>query len=87
MNLEGGKKRKVVRRGRFSKASVAEDLDVQGLIRILQKLSKESKQMCMRSLGKSCPGSGASEFGGERNSECARAIPDTQEDPTESSGG
>ena len=37
VNLEGGKRRKVVRRGRFSKASAAEVLDVPSLIRILQQ--------------------------------------------------
>ena len=84
VNLEGGKRRKVVRRGRLSKASGVEDLDLAGLIRTLQKLSKENKQVWMRRLSES---SGSSEFGGEKNSDSARLIPDTQEDLMATSGG
>ena len=42
VNLEGGKRRKVVRKVRPSKVEGVDELDMVGLLRALQKLSKEN---------------------------------------------
>ena len=52
VGLEEGKRKKVVRRGRFCIMSAsAGDMDVEGLIRALRKLPDADKQRCMRKLG------------------------------------
>ena len=47
--LEGGKRRKVVRKGMFFRAG--RSLDMDRLIPLLESLSRENKARCMRSLG------------------------------------
>ena len=73
VNLEGGKKRKVIRKVRASKASLFNESQMDDLHEVLRKLSEENKRACMRTLG----------FGGGVNSEPAGI----QEDPIETPSG
>ena len=66
--LEGGKKRKVLRKARASRTNFFNELDMKGLHDFLKKLSRENKQACMRCLHED---EGSVEFGGGKNSESA----------------
>ena len=69
--LEGGKRRKVVRKGRFSRAGGLEGLDVNESIRVLKGLSRENKALCLRSLGGS--GSCSDASGSKRDEDLVSA--------------
>ena len=83
--LEGGKRRKVVRRGRFFRAG--ESFDMERLILFLENLSSDNKARCMRSLGgsrrplgESGTCSDASESKRDKTAVHAQKKFDTQED-------
>ena len=78
VTLEGGKKRKVLRKVRASRANAFSELDMVGLHDFLKGLSKENKQACMRCLYED---GGSVEFGGGLNSDAACQGSGIQEDP------
>ena len=78
VNLEGGKKRKVVRKARASRMNIFSEMEMDKLHEFLKKLSKESKQACMRSLREDI---GSVEFGEGLMSESACSAQGAQEDP------
>ena len=83
--LEGGKRREVVRRGRFFRAGGS--LDVDKLIQLLESLSPENKALCMRSLGGSDSCSDASDSKRDENSVNAKKKLVTQEDSMDTPSG
>ena len=78
VTLEGGKKRKVVRKVRTLKGGIFNENEMESLHELLKNLSRENKQACMRSLYE---GSGSMELGGGMNSDSACLAPGVQEDP------
>ena len=77
--LEGGKKRKVVRRARPSRVNeILNEKDMAGLKNFLKRLSRDNRQECMRWLDEE---EESVEFGGGLNSEAACQGPGNLEDP------
>ena len=88
VNIEAGKKRKVVRKGRVSTSSCSKGLDAEFIIRAIQQLPDQERERCMNDLkgldfglGRSCVVSEASDFKGDKSEFNARAATaPTQED-------
>ena len=82
VSLEGGNRRKVVRKGRFSMgaAALAADQKHGRLTKALRRRSDSDKLRCMRMLGKSCSGSAASDFDGAKKEFNGGAVSSNQED-------
>ena len=88
VNVEAGKRRKVVRKGRVSTSSCSKGLDVDFLIHALRQLPDTERARCFNAVvkpdfgvGLSCAVSEASEFEGDKAEFNARAATaPTQED-------